>query len=156
MATETGSASTGAEPSGIDQVDPRAPRFGQTLTATGLLAAIALDRPAFLFAVAAVLVTAVVSRWRLDLWALLWRHVALPVVGRPTEREPAAPHRFAKLIGATGTALASAFVLAGFPLAAYVVAGGVAAAAALAATTGICLGCRMYRQVAFARRLNVV
>ncbi len=138
------------------KVDPRAPRFGQSLTALGLAAGIVFDAPVAIYAVTVVLVAAVASGWRLDLYAVLWRRVAVPVVGTPAEREPAAPHRFARVMGALGTALASTLLLAGLPLAGYAIAGAVAALAGLAATTGICLGCRMYRQVSFFRRLGVV
>lgn len=137
-------------------VDPRAPRFGQTLTASFLLLGIALGEPLLVALVAVSLNTALLSGWRVDLWGVLWKRLALPVVGPPAEREPAAPHRFAKLLGAVGTAAATVLVVAGFPIAGYVVAGAVAAAAGLAAVTGICIGCRMYRQVALFRRLEVL
>ncbi|MFC7045935.1 DUF4395 family protein [Halobacteriaceae archaeon GCM10025711] len=139
-----------------DSVDPRAPRFGQALTATGLLAAVVLGFAPLLYAVTAVLVVAVASRWRLDLYAALWRRVVRPVVGPPAATEPAAPHRFAKVLGATGTTAATLLTVAGVPFAGYGVAVAVAAAAGLAATTGVCIGCRLYRQVSFLRRRNVV
>lgn len=151
-------------------VDPRAPRFGQALTATGLTVAIALREPLLVVAVAAVLCTAVASGWRLNLYGVLWRHLAVPVVGATDDPEPAAPHRFATLMGAgfTGLAtvafaadavLAPAAVAAGLSapaLAGYALAGVVAALAGLAAITDICVGCRMYQQVSFFRRLGVV
>jgi hypothetical protein len=138
------------------RVDPRAPRFGQSVTTLGLATGIVLNAPLVIYAVTVVLVTAVVSRWQVDLYASLWRRVVVPVVGSTTDREPASPHRFARVLGAVGTTLASVLLLAGFPLAGYVVAGAVAALAGLAATTGFCLGCRMYRQVALFRRLGLV
>lgn len=137
-------------------VDPRGVRFGQTLTATGLIAGIALGRPEPVYLVALVLVTAVASGWRLDGWAALYRSIVAPRLGPPTEREPAAPHRFAKVLGATGSALASLLLLGGFEVPAFVIAGAVAAAAGLAAATGLCLGCRLYRGVSFVRRLGLV
>ncbi len=136
-------------------VDSRAPRFGQTLTTLALVSAIALERPLLLYAVTAVLVAAVASGWRIDLYAVLWKRGVRRFLP-PVEPEPAAPHRFARVVGAVGTLLASALVVAGFPLAGYAVAGGVAAAAGLAAATGLCLGCRMYGEVAAFRRLGLV
>lgn len=138
-----------------DRVDPRAPRFGQAITATFLLIGFALGAPIFVYAVAVILATSVLSGWRLDLYGFLWRTVASRFVD-PAPPEPAAPHRFAKLVGATGTVLASALILADLELAGFLVALGIAAAAGLAATTGICLGCRMYRSVSLFRRLDVV
>lgn len=141
---------------GVTLIDPRAPRFGQTLTTLGLGGAVVLDLPILLYATAVVLIAAVASGWRLDLYSALWRRVLIPIVGTPTDREPASPHRFARVMGAIGAGLASVLVLGGIPLAGYVVAAAVALLAGLAASTGICVGCRMYRQVAFFRRLNVV
>lgn len=137
-------------------VDPRSPRFGQTLTALGLGAAVVFDSPILLSVVAVVLVAAVVSGWRLDLYATLWRTFVVRAVGAPPEREAAAPHRFARVLGAIGATLASVLVFAGFGTPGYAVAAAVAGLAALAASTGICVGCRMYRQVALFRRLNIV
>ncbi len=138
------------------KVDPRAPRFGQAVTTVLLLVGLVLWEAWFVYLVAGVLVLSVASGWRLDLYALLWRHVAIRFVGRPTELESAAPHRFAKLLGATGTTFASMFILFGMPIVGFAIVFFVAALAGLAATTGICIGCRMYRQVSYLRRHEVV
>jgi hypothetical protein len=139
-------------------VDPRAPRFGQGLTASLLAVGTVLREPWLVALVALTLTLAVVSRWRLDPYALLWRHLLIPLVGPPERPEAAAPHRFAKLIGATFTLGATPLVLVGgpFALAGYALAGVVAVLAGLAATTGFCLGCRLYGQLAIARRLDLV
>lgn len=157
MASVT-SAPTDAEAAdpGVATVDPRAPRFGQALTTLGLVCGIALQVPALVYAVAIVLNAALLSGWRLDLYGVLWRHLLLPVVGPPTEKEPASPHRFARLMGAVLTAVASGLLLVGFPLAGFVVAGMVAVPAGIAATFDLCIGCAMYRQVSLFRRLDVV
>lgn len=152
----TGGAATASSGRSADLVDPRAPRFGQSITALGLLAGIALQAPAFVYAVAAVLVVAAASGWRLDLYSFLWRRGMVPLVGEPDEREPASPHRFAKLMGAAFTALASALLAVGVASAGFVVAGLVAALAAVAAVLDICVGCRMYEQVSFFRRIGWV
>lgn len=157
MASVTSEASgTEAATPGVAQVDPRAPRFGQTLTTLGLVAGIALQVPALVYAVAVVLNAAVLSGWRLDLYAFLWKNAMIPVVGPPERKEAASPHRFARLMGAGFTAIASVLLLSGFPLAGYAVAGMVAALAGIAAAFDICVGCKMYRQVSFFRRLDVV
>lgn len=139
-----------------EEVDPRAPRFGQGVTATLLGLAIVLQEPAPVYLVALVLGTAAVSGWRIDLYGLFWRNVVSEFVGEPGHMESASPHRFAKLVGAVFTLLASAALYLGVPLVGYLLAGVVAGLAGLAATTGICVGCRMYRQVGFFRRLGVV
>jgi len=142
----------------VPSVDPRAPRFGQGVTASLLAVAVVFGVPWLVALVALSLSLAVGSRWRLDPYALLWRHAVVPLVGPPTRTEPAAPHRFAKLIGATFTLAATPLVLLGgsFALAGYALAGIVAVLAGLAATTGFCVGCRLYGQLAVARRLDLV
>lgn len=156
MATAPSAARSTPEDDDVTMVDPRAPRFGQSITAVGLLAGIVLQAPVFVYAIAAVLVTAVLSRWRLHPYSLLWRHAVAPAVAAPSEPEPASPHRFATLVGAVGTTAGSVAILAGYPLVGYVLAGAIAAAAGLGATTGFCLGCHMYRSVGLFRRLSVV
>lgn len=156
MATVTPSARPAAAESDRPLVDPRAPRFGQAITTLGLAAGIVLQVPAFVFAIAVILNTAVWSRWTFHPYILLWRHVVSRVIDAPDEPEPAAPHRFATVIGAVGTGLASLAILAGTPLVGYVIAGAVAAAAGLGASTGFCLGCHMYRSVSLFRRLSIV
>lgn len=143
----------------VDTVDPRAPRFGQSITALGLGAGIVLQRPALVFAITAILVVSAVSKWRLDLYGFLWRTVVIRVVDEPTERDAAAPHRFAKLLGAVFTTVASVLLVGGTvagvgwsSLAGYAVASLVAVLAAVAAVFDYCIGCRMYRQVSFFRR----
>lgn len=142
----------------LPQVDARAPRFGQALTATLATLGLVLADPRIVAALALVLATAVLTRWRVDAWATLWRRLAVPVVGPPAEREAAAPHRFAKLVGATFTGVATPILFLGGPTAAvgYALVLAVAALAALGATTGFCLGCRLYQQVGFFRRTGVV
>jgi hypothetical protein len=156
MATATSTARAAPADGEHTLVDPRAPRFGQAITATGLLLGIVLQAPAFVFAIAVILNTAVLSRWKLHPYSLVWQNAVGPVVDAPDEPEPASPHRFATLVGAVGTVLASLAILAGYPVAGYVVAGAIAAAAGLGATTGFCLGCHMYRSVSLFRRLSIV
>lgn len=156
MATATASSRAAPRDGEYTLVDPRAPRFGQAITATGLLLGIVLQAPIFVYAITAILLTAVLTRWKLHPYSLVWRHLLVPLVGRPDEPEPAAPHRFATVLGATGTTVATIAILAGMPLVGYVFAGAITAAAGLAAVTGLCLGCRMYESVALFRRLSIV
>ncbi len=144
-------------------VDPRAPRFGQALTAIGLVAGIALEEPALVVAVTAILVTAVLSGWRIDLYGLVWKRLVGPVLDPPAETEAASPHRFAKLMGAGFTTVASLLLVGGVAVgsptavvAGYAVAGFVALLAGVAAALDLCVGCRLYRQFAFAQRLGWV
>lgn len=144
-------------------VDPRAPRFGQLVTMSGLLAGLVLREPLLVAAVAVVLNAALLSGWRLDLYGVLWRTVMIPVVGAPDEKEAAAPHRFARLMGAAFTGVATVLLFAGpavgvpsLALAGYAIASLVAALAGIAGIGDYCVGCKLYRQVGYFQRLGVV
>lgn len=159
--TKTESATT--ETPDVTRIDPRAPRFGQTITMAVLLLGVGLQEPFFIVAIAVVLNTAVLSGWRLNLYSVLWRHGIVPVVGHPEELESAAPHRFAKLMGAAMSAFATVLLFAAdvvgmsaLALGGYGVALLHATMAAIGGIGNYCIGCRMYRQVAFFRRLGVV
>lgn len=139
------------------EVDPRAPRFGQAITATLLALAVALREPLLIPATALLLVVPVVTLWRVDPYAWLWRALRRSgVVAAPAHTESASPHRFARLLGAVFLAASTVVLLLDGVILAYLVASPVLLLAALAATTGFCLGCRMYEHVALFRRLGVV
>lgn len=153
MASATSPGVDAGEPM---MVDPRAPRFGQAVTATLLAIGIVTQHPGFVYAVTAILGVAAVSGWRVDLYSFIWQELLRPVVGTPTSTDAAAPHRFAKLVGAVFTLVASLLLVSGFATAGYVVAGIVMVLAGIAAAFDLCVGCRLYREVAFFQRLGWV
>lgn len=111
----------------------------------------------------ALLVVPVVSRWRVDPYGFAWRHGPRRLLDPPADQESAIPHRFARVIGASVTTAASALLLAATvtgvaPLvtAGYGLVGLVGLLAAVGATTGLCVGCRMYRQVGRFRDLGLL
>ena len=139
-------------------VDPRAPRFGQTVTATIALVGVSLQEQILVYLLTLLLVVPVVTRWRVDPYSALWRNGVRRLFDAPDETESPIPHRFARVIGALMTTIASVCLLVaawvGAPV--LLVAGFGAAAlvgvlAAVSAITGFCLGCRMYRQVSLVR-----
>lgn len=134
-------------------VDPRAPRFGQGVTTALAFGGIVLREPALIYTLTALLVVAVVSRWRIDPYRFLWMHVRR-FVGPPATTESALPHRFARVVGAMVTTLASLCLLVAgltgigsLAVAGYGLIAIVGFLAALGAFADFCLGCRMYRQV---------
>lgn len=147
----------------LTYVDARAPRFGQTVSLSVLLLAIGLQEPLLILALAVVLNAAVLSAWRVNVYGFVWRHVMIPLVGPPEETEPAPPHRFANLMGACMSATAT-ILLFGAPVlnlpelafVGYGVAVMHAGAAAIGGIGDYCIGCKMYKQVSFFRRLGVV
>ena len=142
-----------------DRVDPRALRFSAAATASVLvvvLLTVDLGRPLALGLLASQVAvygfTAFVSvQW--SVWAQIFARVIWPRLTATTELEDARPARFAQLIGfvLTATALLG-FVLGldgvGYGFTAVAVAGAV-----INATTGVCLGCKIYL---LARRLQRV
>lgn len=155
--------SIGGESSGVTMMDPRAARFGQTVTMTVLLVAIGFQEPLLILAIAVVLNAAVFSGWRLNLYGTVWRRVMIPLVGNPEETEAAAPHRFAKLMGASMSGVATILLFGGpaigiseIAILGYGVALMHAGAAAAGGVADYCIGCRMYRQVGYFRRLGIL
>ncbi len=142
-----------------DQVDPRALRFSAAATASVLvvvLLTVGLARPLALGLLASQVAvfgfTAFVSvHW--SVWAQIFARFIWPRISPATELEEARPARFAQFIGFVLTALALlAFIIGvdgiGYALTAIAVAGAV-----INATTGVCLGCKIYL---LARRLQRV
>ncbi len=147
----------------VDTVDPRGARFGQAVTAALALAGVGLQEPVLVYALAGLLALPVVSRWRLDPYGSAWSRVLRPMVGPPGAVESAIPHRFARLVGAAfGTVATGLFLLSSasgvgaVAVAGYGLAATVGLLAALSATTGFCVGCRMYRQVGLFRDLGLL
>lgn len=143
-----------------DRVDPRALRFSAAATA-GVLALVLLTAgPAEPLAlgllasqVAVFGFTAFVSvHW--SLWAQIFARVIWPRIGPAAELEDARPVRFGQFTGflvTTSALLAFAFGIdvIGYGLTAVAVAGAV-----VNATTGVCLGCRLYPLVSRLHRIR--
>lgn len=161
-ATPTGSSESGSG-STLTHIDPRAPRLGQTVTMSVLVTGIILQEPLLILSIAIVLNVALLTGWRINLYGLFWRYIVIPVLGKPDRPEPASPHRFAQLMGASMSGVAVVLLFGGgwtgivqLVFLGYAVAVVHAGAAGLGGLGGICIGCRMYKQVAFFRRWGVV
>ncbi len=130
----------------LSVVDSRGPRTLQTFVA--LLTLIALATGFWpLVAVAAVqLIVGLVFGRKACLPCLLWFEVLQPRFGEG-RIEDSRPPRFANILGATFTSLATIAFIAGASTVGWVLAGAVAVLATLAATTGFCVGCVFYKRV---------
>jgi hypothetical protein len=132
------------------QVDPRALRFSAGATATVLaivLLTVAPVRPLALGLLAAQVAvcgfTALVSvHW--SVWAQIFARFIWPRIGATTELADARPVRFAQFIGFMLTAAALFCFVIGVDGVGYGLTAVAAAGAALNATTGVCLGCKIY------------
>lgn len=141
-----------------DVVDVRGPRFAAWVTSAVLVlvlvlaafsplaAAVLLAAQAVVFAVGAVVGP------KDSPYGRVFRALVAPRVGPPTETEPAAPLRFAQLLGLVFSAVGLLGFLAGSSPAGVIFTGFALFAAFLNAAFGLCLGCRIYPLVARFRR----
>ncbi|WP_433528135.1 DUF4395 domain-containing protein [Micromonospora sp. CA-263727] len=124
-------------------LDPRAPRFAAAVTTVVLAAALLGGGTPLLF-VQAVVFAITAANPRLGPYGLLYRTLVAPRLAPPSELEPAAPVRFAQVVGLVFVGAALVGQLAGLPVLALVATGAALAAAFLNAAFDLCLGCVGY------------
>jgi len=134
----------------VMQLDPRGPRFAATLTTVVLIVVLATGW-GWLALLQTVVFAVTAADPRRGPYALLYRSLVLPRLGPATEREDAAPVRFAQLVGFVFLAVASIGYLSGATVLGTVFAAFGLLAAFLNAAFGLCLGCEAYLA---ARRLT--
>ena len=132
-------------------VDERAARLSQALTGALVLAALLAGVPALLALPALHLAASLALGPRGNVVLRLFDAAIAPRL-RTRRPEDPRPLRFANAVGAVFLAAALLLHAAGLALAAWLIAGLVAALALLAATTGFCVGCRFYWILAALRR----
>jgi hypothetical protein len=125
-------------------IDPRGHRFGAGVSAIVLVASFVLNAP--ILVVAALLSIGVSAAFglRWSIYGAAWRRIARGLSLPPTTPEHEYPPRFAQTLGSVvliGSLVA--FVVGATP-AAWLLAFAVAGLQTLLATTGYCLGCRLY------------
>jgi hypothetical protein len=125
------------------QLDPRGPRFAAAVTSVVLIVVLATGWG--WLALAQALVFAITAADpRRGPYGYLYRALVLPRLGPTTEREDAAPVRFAQLVGFVFLSVAAIGYLAGVtPLGITFAALGLLAAF-LNAAFGLCVGCEVY------------
>lgn len=130
-------------------IDPRGPRTNQAVLAAGLVLGLVLQQEwvAPLFAVVLFLGAAFGPAYGPVL--RFYGQVIKPRLAPPSELEDPRAPRFSAWVGTIFLAGATVAFLLGAAVVGWVLAGMVAALAALAAITGLCVGCEMY--VAFVR-----
>ncbi|MBF6349608.1 DUF4395 domain-containing protein [Nocardia flavorosea] len=132
------------------QVDIRGPRFvawvtTAVLVVTLLLAAVATPAATVAIAFQAVVFAlGAVSGPRRHPYGLLYARFVVPRLAPATETEPAAPLRFAQLLGFVFAAVSLLGFLLGVSVVGALFAGFALFAAFLNAAFGICLGCKLY------------
>jgi len=142
-----------------DVVDVRGPRFAAWVTTAVLVvtlllaavsvpaAAVALGVQTMVFAIGAV------RGPRRHPYGVIFQHLIAPRLGPVTEREPAAPLRFAQLVGVIFAVIGTAGFAFGAPLVGVIATAFALFAAFLTAAFAICLGCQLYPFVTRLRRI---
>ena len=125
-------------------IDPRGPRFNQTVLAVALLTGFLVDwRPVVpLFAL--VLLAGAALGPKYGPFLALYARVIKPRLAPPRELEDPRPPRFAAAVGVVFLGAGSLAFAAGAAGLGWGLALIVAALAGLSAVTGICVGCEIY------------
>ncbi len=126
------------------QIDPRGQRFGAGVSAIVLGGAFLAGAPWLAVLVGLNLALSSAFGTRLFLPGRAWPLIRRSLRLGPAEPEHEYPPRFAQALGAVFIALAAIAFAAGATPAGWLLAGAVAALQTLLATTGICVGCRLY------------
>jgi len=125
-------------------IDPRGHRFGAAVSGLLLLGSFLLNAP---FGVALALASIGVSaafglRW--SVYGIAWRRLARALKLPPTQPEHEYPPRFAQTLGSAGLTLALVAFAVGASTIGWLLALAVASLQGVLATTGYCVGCRLY------------
>lgn len=137
-----------AAPAPPAPIDPRGPRFNQTVLAIALLVGFLADWRPVVPGLALVLLSGAAFGPKYGPFLALYAKVIRPRLGPPHEMEDPRPPRFSAALGVAVLGAGSLGFLAGHPGVGWGLALVVAALAALSAATGICVGCEMYLLVA--------
>lgn len=140
----------------IRPIDPRGPRFNQAVLAVALLGGFVVDWRWVIPAWAVVLGLGALFGPQVGPFLRLYAELIRPRLGPPRHLEDPRPPRFAAAVGSAFLVAASVALLAGAPGVAWALAVIVAALAALAATTGVCVGCEIWRFGARRRGVELV
>ena len=133
-----------------DVIDSRGPRTNQAVIGTLALVAFLLDAEWLVAVLAAQLAIGLTLGRRYCLPCVLYFEVIQPRFGEGPI-EDSRPPRFANMVGVAFLGGATIAFVAGAPGAGWVLTLMVAALALLAATTGFCMGCFVYRLIARSR-----
>ncbi len=134
-------------------IDPRGPRFNQSVLATALVLGYLFQVPAVAPVFAVVLFLGAAFGPRYGPFLRLYVEVVKPRLGPPKELEDPRPPRFAATVGVIFLGSATVAFVLGASTAGWILSLIVAVLAGLAASSGICVGCEMY--LWWARRSGV-
>jgi glucan phosphoethanolaminetransferase (alkaline phosphatase superfamily) len=124
-------------------LDPRGVRFAAALTSL-VFVLVLIFSSAWLALVQAVVFAFTAASPQQGPYGVIYRTVVAPNLPPPNELEPAAPVRFAQLVGLVFAVVTAVAYILGLPVFGAVMAGAALAAAFLNAAFGLCLGCEVY------------
>ena len=125
-------------------IDPRGHRFGAGVSAVLLIVATVTNTP---WLVAVVLLSIGVSAafgLKYSIYGVAWRRIAKTLALPKVEPEHEYPPRFAQVLGSVALTLSLVAFAVGATTLGWVFALAVAGLQTLLATTGYCLGCKLY------------
>ncbi len=125
-------------------IDPRGHRFGAGLSAILLIGAVVADVPAVVALVLLSIGASAAFGLKYSIYGAIWRRLAKALSLPKVEPEHEYPPRFAQVLGSVALILALVAFALGATTVAWALALAVAALQTLLATTGYCLGCRLY------------
>lgn len=125
-------------------VDPRGPRFAAWVTVVVLAVVLVTNSAVLLGAQAVVFAIGAFAGLQLHPYGLLYRTLVAPRLAPPTEREDAAPVRFAQAIGFVFALVGALGYATGLTTLGITATALALAAAFLNAAFGFCLGCEIY------------
>ncbi|MBL8924328.1 MAG: DUF4395 family protein [Myxococcaceae bacterium] len=134
----------------LSVVDARAPRFNQTVVALGATLAVATGFWPILTVLGVQLAVSVLFGRQYCLPCVFYFQVVQPRWGVGPLEDSRGP-RFANILGALFLLSASLAYVAGFVTVGLALGSMVAVLATLAATTGLCVGCEVYKVIARVR-----
>jgi Domain of unknown function (DUF4395)/Thioredoxin len=136
-----------------DVIDARAPRFNQATIGTLAAVAVIAEWPWLIALLALQFVVGLTFGRRWCLPCVFYFEVVQPRIGEGAV-EDARPPRFANIVGAVFLSASTVAYVVGFETLGWVLAGIVATLALLAAITGLCVGCEIYKLLARARGIK--
>ncbi|EME56920.1 DUF4395 domain-containing protein [Amycolatopsis decaplanina] len=125
-------------------VDPRGPRFAAILTTIVLAIVLITQWWPLLAAQAVVFAIGAFIGLKPAPYSLIYRYLVAPRLGPATEREDAAPLRFAQAVGLVFAVVGTIGFAAGLTALGFVATAFALFAAFLNAAFDFCLGCEMY------------
>jgi len=125
-------------------IDPRGHRFGAGVSAGVLVAAFVINAPVLVAAALASIGVSAAFGLRWSIYGAIWRRIVRLLSLPSTTPEHEYPPRFAQTLGSVALILSLLAFGLDAPVFGWVFAFAVAGLQTLLATTGYCLGCRLY------------